>query len=151
MRIRRARAPDLDVIVANNLAMALETEGKGLDPKVARSGARSVLDDEGRGFYLVAESDDRIVGQCMITYEWSDWRDGAFWWIQSVYVSPEDRGRGVFSALFREVERLAKDDGGVVGLRLYVERNNMAAQQAYSRLGMDGSHYIVFESHFTRP
>jgi ribosomal protein S18 acetylase RimI-like enzyme len=148
--VRRAGSLDLDAIVGNNLAMASETEGRSLDPKVARAGVDAVLSDPGKGFYLVVESLGRIVGQCMITYEWSDWRDGVFWWIQSVYVEPEARGRGVFTSLFREVERLAMSDEVVVGLRLYVERNNRLAQGVYSRMGMDGSHYIVFESDFTK-
>ena len=149
LSIRGAVPEDLGVIAENNIATAWETERRRLDSEGARKGVKAVLEDPGKGFYLLAERDGRPIGQCMVTLEWSDWRNGAFWWIQSVYVVPEERGKGVFTALFRELEARAKATEGVVGLRLYVERSNARAQEAYSRLGLDGSRYIVFEDDYT--
>ncbi len=133
------------LIASNNVAMALEAEHKRLDPGTARAGAHAVFADAGRGRYFVAEQDSRVVGQLMITYEWSDWRNGVFWWIQSVYVEPGARRCGVFRALYAHVETLAKADSGVCGMRLYVDRDNHRAQQTYRRCGMHDGGYLVME------
>ena len=125
--------------------MALEAEHKRLDPATVARGVRAVLDDPAHGRYFVAERDSRPVGQLMITYEWSDWRNGNFWWIQSVYVDPPARRSGVFRALYAHVERLAKDDPAVCGIRLYVERENHRAQLTYRHCGMEDAGYVVME------
>jgi GNAT superfamily N-acetyltransferase len=143
--IRHARPSDRARLVEYNRAMAWETEHKQLDEQVLARGVAAVFDDPAKGFYLVADSAGEMVGQLMITTEWSDWRDGWFWWIQSVYVRPEARKQGVFRALFAEAERLARAAGNVVGLRLYVERENANAQRTYQRLGMVDAGYLVFE------
>ena len=143
--VRDATAADADGIARSNVAMALEAEHKQLDPAVVDAGVRAVFDDAARGRYFVAERDGRVVGQLMITCEWSDWRNGLFWWIQSVYVDPSARRGGVFRALYAHVERLARGDGAVCGLRLYVDRDNRRAQETYRRCGMLDSGYLVME------
>jgi len=125
--------------------MAWETEQKKLEETILTRGVAAVLADPLKGFYLVAEVRAEVVGQLMITTEWSDWRNAWFWWIQSVYVRPEHRQQGVFRALFGEAERLALEQGDVIGLRLYVETHNTAARETYRRLGMFDAAYGVFE------
>lgn len=124
--------------------MAWETEGKALDGETVAHGVRAVLDDPSKGFYLVAERDGEPVGGLMVTYEWSDWRNGAFWWIQSVYVEPDARRTGVFRALFASIREQARA-AGAVGLRLYVEVENRRAQHTYASLGMAQCPYHMFE------
>ena len=143
--IRAATPADIETIASFNEAMATETEGKTLDPATIRAGVRGLFARQDLGFYIVAEDGGRIVGQLMITYEWSDWRDGVFWWIQSVYVRPEFRGKGVYRALHAHVRAMAKAAGGVCGFRLYVEKENAAAQATYRRLGMHETHYVLYE------
>ncbi|HQR45198.1 MAG TPA: GNAT family N-acetyltransferase [Thermoanaerobaculia bacterium] len=143
--IRPAAAADAETIASFNEAMAVETEGKALDPATIRAGVGTLLSRPDLGLYLVAEEDGRVVGQLMITFEWSDWRNGVVWWIQSVYVRPECRGRGAYRALHAHVRSRALSDGGVRGLRLYVERENAAAQATYRRLGMRETSYRLFE------
>jgi ribosomal protein S18 acetylase RimI-like enzyme len=145
MRIRGATLADAEVIAAYNAAMALETEHKRLDLAVLRAGVEGAIGHPEAAQYYLADIDGRVVGQLMVTFEWSDWRNGMFWWIQSVYVHPEFRSRGIFGALYRHVERLARD-AGACGLRLYVERENAGAQAAYRRLGMTDSGYLVYEA-----
>jgi len=145
MRIRLARPGDTQAIVDFNAAMALETEGKRLFPEVIGAGVRSLLRRPKAGFYLLAEKQAEIAGVLMITTEWSDWRNGAFWWIQSVYVRPEFRRQGVYRRLYQHVKRLAKNDRRVCGFRLYVERENRRAQATYRALGMAKTRYLVFE------
>lgn len=146
IRVRAARASDLATLVQFNMAMALQTENKVLDPAVLGAGVGAVLAEPRRGFYLVAESDGVVVGCLMITFEWSDWRNGDWWWLQSVYIVPAFRRRGVFRALYAEVERqAAAATPGVVGIRLYVERDNLQAQQTYTALGMHEANYRMFE------
>jgi GNAT superfamily N-acetyltransferase len=145
VKVRPAKRDDIDVLVAFNAAMALETEGKRLDPLRLRAGVTAVFEDPRRGFYRIAEIDGEAVGGLLVTFEWSDWRNADFWWIQSVYVRPESRGRGVFGALYRAIAAEARQ-AGACGLRLYVERDNARAQASYRRLGMDGTHYLMFEA-----
>ena len=146
--IREATIKDADIVSAFNVLMAKETEQKDLDKEVARRGAEALLADRTKGFYLLAELDGRIVGQLMITYEWSDWRNGTFWWIQSVYVVKEYRKQKVFTSLFDDVTARAKSEGTVCGLRLYVEKHNERAKTTYESLGMKQTHYELFEIDF---
>lgn len=144
--IVRAAAPrDAADIARFNAAMALETEHKALDPATLRAGVDAVLADPRHGFYLVAECDGAVAGCLMITYEWSDWRNGQWWWLQSVYVPPESRRRGVFRALYAEVERRLGENADAIGLRLYVERDNAHAQRTYQALGMHETGYLIYE------
>ena len=148
--VRPGAAADLDFIVDCNARLARETEHKQLDIGKLRPGVESLLASPAKGRYFLAELDRRPVGQLMFTTEWSDWRNGFFWWIQSVYVMPEARRSGVFTALFRHLERLAREDAQVCGLRLYVDRANEAAQRTYQRLGLDATHYALMEVEFHR-
>lgn len=142
--IRRGEARDADAIAAFNCAMALETEGKELLPEVIAAGVRGLIGNPGLGFYLIAESSGRVVASLMITTEWSDWRNGVFWWIQSVYVQPEWRRKGIYSRLYRFVKEAAADKG-ICGFRLYVEKDNRTAQSTYRSLGMKETDYLMFE------
>jgi GNAT superfamily N-acetyltransferase len=151
VQLRDARPADLDFLVSGNCHMARETEGVELDPRLVGPGTRAVLEDPALGRYFIAESDGVPVGQLMLTFEWSDWRNGVFWWIQSVYVEPDHRGQGVFGALFRHVARLARASDGVCGLRLYVDRDNRRAQAVYAHLGLHLTHYDVMETVFRGP
>jgi len=144
MQIRLATLADAQVLVEFNCAMAAETESKNLLPEVIGAGVHSLLGNPAAGFYLLAEHDS-AVGSLMITKEWSDWRNGTFWWIQSVYVRPEFRRQGVYKNLYRHVQQLASKDPAVCGFRLYVERENERAQATYGALGMKQTHYLVFE------
>ncbi|RXE56075.1 GCN5 family acetyltransferase [Methanoculleus taiwanensis] len=147
--IREANPTDAEILAENNRATAWETEERELDPVLARKGVEAVLDDPSRGFYLVAEEDGGIVGQCMVTFEWSDWRCGFFWWIQSVYVRKDWRQRGIFSRIYRAVEGEARAREDVVGLRLYVDADNLTARRAYRSAGMQEARYVMFEVDFT--
>lgn len=147
MKIRAANPEDIDTLTEFNLAMALETEDRALDRKRLRKGVEGAIADPRRGFYRIAQVDAEAVGALLVTFEWSDWRNAEWWWIQSVYVKPAQRGRGVFSALFDAVETEARS-AGACGLRLYVERDNLRAQRTYRRLRMDESHYLMYESPF---
>lgn len=148
--IRPAELKDADIIIEFNVAMGKETEDIQLNIDVLKCGVHSILTDSNKGFYLVAQMDKKIVGQLMITYEWSDWRCGFFWWIQSVYVLPEYRQQAVFKNLYQHVYVLAHGDQSVCGLRLYVDRNNERAKKAYENLGMTKSHYEMFEVDFKK-
>ena len=145
MNIRIANAADAASLVEFNQAMALETEVKQLDTDILTSGVEAVFCDQSKGFYVVAEHDERIVGGLMVTFEWSDWRDRWFWWIQSVYILPEARGQRVYSRLYEFVKDRAKQDGHVCGVRLYVENENSHAQRVYEKVGMTASHYLMYE------
>jgi GNAT superfamily N-acetyltransferase len=140
---RGGRRDDANAIVDFQQAMARETEEVTLDRDVVTRGVQAVFDDPSRGRYFVAEAEGRVVASLLITYEWSDWRNGVVWWIQSVYVVPEHRKRGVYAGLYAHVKQTA--DASVKGIRLYVDRRNKPAQEVYRRLGMDGDHYLVFE------
>ncbi len=125
--------------------MALETESVTLDDPTCSNGVAAVFETPALGRYFIAEEDGRVVGSLLITYEWSDWRNGTVWWIQSVYIVPDLRGRGVYAGLYRHVQDLVEADPTVRGIRLYVDRRNASAQQVYTKLGMNGEHYQVFE------
>jgi ribosomal protein S18 acetylase RimI-like enzyme len=145
--IRPGQASDAESIADFNVALAQETEHLALDRAIVLQGVRAALGDSAKGLYFVADAAGRVVGQLMITREWSDWRNGDFWWIMSVYVAPDFRGRGVFKSLFRHVENLARK-GHAAGLRLYVEKQNTGAQKTYSSLGMRMSEYRIMEKGF---
>jgi GNAT superfamily N-acetyltransferase len=143
--IRRAVPADADALADFNIAMARETEGKRLIPAVVGAGVRRMLAEPALGFYLVAEAQGEVIGGLMVTTEWSDWRNGRFWWIQSVYVRPQWRRHGVFRSLYAHLGEAAAREPDVCGFRLYVERENANAQATYRSLGMDGTDYLLFE------
>jgi ribosomal protein S18 acetylase RimI-like enzyme len=145
MNFRRALSSDAATIAAFQVAMASETENLALDFATVTRGVAAVFERAGLGCYFVAEEDGKVLGSLLITYEWSDWRDGVVWWIQSVYVAPEQRGKGVFTKLYEFIKQQALADKSVMGLRLYVEKNNTRAQKAYEKLGMDGAHYAMYQ------
>jgi GNAT superfamily N-acetyltransferase len=147
VRIRPASAADLPFIVQANVALADETEDVRLDPAVLREGVLALLEDRAKGRYFIAERDGRPIGQTMITYEWSDWRNRMVWWIQSVYVMPAERAAGVFREIYAHIRRAAQAEGAG-GLRLYVHTGNARAQAVYAAVGMNGEHYRVFEDMF---
>jgi len=136
---------DATVVADFNLRLAAETEHLQLDPNCVRAGVCALLKDASKGTYFLATDGDVVVGQAMITYEWSDWRNGNIWWLQSVYVRPEFRNKGVFRLLFRHIQELARRQPGVWGLRLYMHSGNDRARAAYASLGMLCTHYQVFE------
>jgi GNAT superfamily N-acetyltransferase len=142
---RDATPHDAAAIIDFQLAMAQETEDVSLDRVILTRGVHAVFDNRSHGRYFVAEADGRVAASLLITYEWSDWRNGVVWWIQSVYVRPEMRGRGVYAGLYEHVKSIADSDERVRGIRLYVDRRNAVAQEVYTRLGMNGEHYLVFE------
>jgi GNAT superfamily N-acetyltransferase len=144
LRVREAAAADLPSIVEYNLRLARETESLALDPATLEAGVAALLADPTKGLYLLAEEKDATVGQLMLTVEWSDWRNGPIYWLQSVYVRDDRRGAGVFRALWEEALRVARERGARA-LRLYVDAGNAAAQEVYKRVGMTPSHYRLFE------
>jgi len=145
IRFRDAVRADRDTIADFQMAMADETEGVALDREVLTRGVAAVFDDPTHGRYFVAESDGTVVASLLITYEWSDWRNGTIWWIQSVYVRPDFRGRRVYTGLYDFLRARVTDDPLIRGIRLYVDQRNTGAQEVYKKLGMDGEHYQVFE------
>ncbi len=152
MTVRLAKPEDAASIESFSAAMALETEGRHLDRERLHDGTMALLQSPARGFFMVAEWEQngnrRLVGQLMITYEWSEWRNGAFWWIQSVYVDPAWRRRGVYRQLHDTVVAIGKSDTKMCGVRLYVARDNRAAQTVYKRVGLAPSMYDVYEDDF---
>ena len=150
--IRAAQMDDAALLAEWGVAMAWETEHKRLDPIFVERGVRAVFEQPARGRYVIAERtvDEAIasVGTLMLTCEWSDWRCGDWWWIQSVYVDPEHRRSGVYRALYEHVLALAKATPEVCGLRLYVERDNANAQRTYASLGMVDAGYAMYEDEF---
>ena len=143
--VRNARLRDIPALTDFNIAMARETENKILSPAKVRAGMRAVLRHPDHGFYLVAELNGLVAGSLLVTKEWSDWRNGVFWWIQSVYVPPQFRKRGIYRSLYDAVKVRAKQSHEVCGCRLYVERNNRAARSVYSKLGMIETEYRIYE------
>jgi GNAT superfamily N-acetyltransferase len=148
IQIRPAEVSDWAVVAEFNSRLASETEGKSLQPEIIEAGVRALLSDSRHGRYFLAISDKTVVGQMMHTREWSDWRNGEIWWLQSVYVLPDYRNRGVFRALYQHIEQLARQSTDVIGLRLYVETHNARAQDAYLRLGFRDASYTVMEQIF---
>jgi ribosomal protein S18 acetylase RimI-like enzyme len=145
IKIRNATLHDLEIIVEFNSAMARETEKIHLNSLTVREGVRNLLTNDELGFYLIADINDKPVEQVLITTEWSDWRNGFFWWIQSVFVHPDFRYKNVYDKLHKKVTKLAITQGNVKGLRLYVDGENSLAQKVYKSMGMKLSHYVFFE------
>jgi len=150
-RIRDATLADAGVIVAANAALARESEGRALDLPTLGAGVRRQLTDPVCGRYFLAERDGQVVGQMLITYEWSDWRNGRWWWIQSVYVAPHARRTGVYRALHEYVRRLARESGEACGMRVFVDRDNPRAHATYTAMGMRDSHYDTLEDDWVAP
>jgi len=142
---RPATRADIATIAEFQLAMALETEALALDRATVIAGTTGVFDQPERGYYYIAVEEGAVIASLLITREWSDWRNGEVWWIQSVYVVPTARRRGIFAGLYRYVQSLIADNPAIRGLRLYVDQTNTAAQKTYTQLGMNGEHYRVFE------
>ncbi len=143
--IRKATARDAATLVAFNKAIARETEHRELRHDVISAGVAALFDNPALGFYLVAEHRDDVVGSLMVTTEWSDWRNGVFWWVQSVYVTSHLRRQGVYRRLYQHAQSLADAEPNVCGFRLYVERDNSVAQQTYGALGMKPTPYLIYE------
>lgn len=143
--IRHATLADQSAIVQFQVEMARETERLELDPVVVEAGVNAVIEDPLKGMYYVACLEGRVIGSMMITNEWSDWRNGNIWWLQSVYILPEFRKNGIFRLMFEFLQRRVTEKREAKGIRLYVDRQNQDAQKVYSRLGMVGDHYLTFE------
>ncbi|PAJ72375.1 GNAT family N-acetyltransferase [Pseudoalteromonas sp. NBT06-2] len=145
MNIRKSQINDLQSLVNFNQAMALETEGQSLDTEQLTLGVQTLLNTPEKGFYLVAEVNNEIVGSLMVTFEWSDWRAKDYYWIQSVYIRPENRRQGIYGKLYQAVKDIAQEQGGAASFRLYVEQDNTSAQNTYKVLGMEQSAYLMYE------
>jgi ribosomal protein S18 acetylase RimI-like enzyme len=143
--IRKAAIHDIETIVSFNANLAKETEGLELNKERLRTGVEAIVLDSSKGNYFVYEHNGEVIGQMMITLEWSDWRNGHFWWIQSVYVHQAFRRKGIFQALYNHVKDLVSNDPSVCGLRLYVEKENTTAQATYQKLGMEETYYLLYE------
>lgn len=143
--IRKARIGDAETIADFNIAMALETEGKSLEKEKISAGVKNLFRHPEYGFYIVAEVDGQVAGCLMVTYEWSDWRNGLFWWIQSVYIHPDCRRKGIYRTMYSFVKKLAFKEKNICGFRLYVEKENINAQRTYTALGMTECQYKMFE------
>ena len=144
IKIREAVKSDIPVIAEFNQALAKETEDIQLNPETLAAGIANALDRD-ECHYFIAKLNGQVIGQTMITHEWSDWRNGIMWWFQSVYVQPEHRGKGVFRTMFEHVEKLARNNPEVKALRLYVMQNNLSGKNTYAALGMTDSGYVVYE------
>jgi len=145
MNIRKATIDDLNALVQFNQAMALETEDLQLDLDTLTKGVGRLIESDEKGFYLVAEVDGEIAGSLMVTFEWSDWRAKDYFWIQSVYIRPQNRRQGIYTKLYQAVKNIAQEHGGAASFRLYVEKENTKAQQTYQALGMHECYYLMYE------
>ncbi len=143
--IRKATRADIQALVDFNTAMAFETEGITLDQHIIKSGVQELFHDPTKGFYIVCEIENSVRACLMITYEWSDWRNGNFWWIQSVYVQKEYRQLGLYKLMYDHIKTTVLKSGEVAGIRLYVDDDNLIAQNVYQKLGMQKSNYQIFE------
>ncbi|NQU26974.1 MAG: GNAT family N-acetyltransferase [Candidatus Marinimicrobia bacterium] len=143
--IRNAQQTDHNIITNNNIALAWETEQSKLDQNIVAAGVKTAFSDSSKGFYLIAEINGNVAGQLMVTREWFDWCNKTIWWIQSVYVLPEFRSNGVYSSLYGQVLQLARNDGTINGIRLYVDADNENAKRIYQKSGMRKSHYLLYE------
>ncbi|HEX2066626.1 MAG TPA: GNAT family N-acetyltransferase [Candidatus Thermoplasmatota archaeon] len=145
LKVRPGRAGDLDHLVHATLGNALESEGLHLDEATARRGVQALLKDPHKGRVFVVEAEGKAVGSAYVTFEWSDWHAAWYWWVQSVFVEPEWRGKHVYTTLYHAIQQAAREAGDVHALRLYVESHNTAALRAYRGLGMQQAPYDVFE------
>ena len=148
MKIAQPTIKDTNSLVEFNIKMAAETENKILDRNTVTHGVKKVINNSEMGYYVIAKDSNKIMGSLMITYEWSDWRNGMFWWIQSVYVEKEYRKQGVYKQMYLYIKEKAKNDKLCTGIRLYVEKENHVAQSVYKKLGMDETFYKLFEVDF---
>ena len=146
IKIRTTTLADAAIISEFNQLMAMETENKKLPQEIIDRGVRRLMQQPEYGFYLIAEINKKVVGTCMVTKEWSDWRDGLFWWVQSVFVKKDSRKQGVYTAMYKEIQTLASAQPDVYGFRLYVEKDNTIAQKTYESLGMKVTDYLLYES-----
>lgn len=135
----------IEIIADFQVKMALETESIHLDQSTVLKGVSAVFNDDSLGQYFIAKDNDKVIASLMITYEWSDWRNAKVWWIQSVFVLPEYRRKGVFSQFYKYIKEIVKEDDNIGGLRLYVDKTNISAQNTYAKVGMNGEHYQLFE------
>ena len=147
INIRNGTPEDADTIAHFQKQMAMETEDKALEDNLIKPGVQAIFESPDKGFYLVAEIEDSVVGSLLVTYEWSDWRNSWFWWIQSVYVEKPHRRRGIYSRLYNEVISKCRKSEQTCGIRLYVEKENKIAQKVYSDLGMCETNYLLYETH----
>ena len=150
MKVSKAQKSDIPEIIQFNINMAMETENKKLDKQTVTKGVHEVFNSPSLGYYIIVKDLSGILGCLMITYEWSDWRNGLFWWIQSVYVKKEYRRKGVFRKMYKFIHEKAISDKKCTGIRLYVENNNSVAQNVYNNLGMVETHYKLFEKDFNK-
>ncbi|MBA3564477.1 MAG: GNAT family N-acetyltransferase [Gammaproteobacteria bacterium] len=149
--IRQATVADVEIVAEYNARLAEETERTQLDGQRLRRGVTAILSDSAKGLYFLAEVDGRAIGQISVTYEWSDWRNGNFWWLQSVYIEAAFRGSGVLKCLFRHLIDLSEVNSSICGLRLYVDKENDPARAVYRRLGFEPAHYTMMELAFNAP
>jgi len=145
LKIREATINDSEAIINFQIAMALETEHLKLDVSTVKKGVRNVFSDFAKGKYFVGEVDGHVVASLMITYEWSDWRNGYVWWIQSVYIEPKFRGLKIFKKMYMYLKEVVKNDDTLIGIRLYVDKTNINAQKVYKKIGMNSEHYQMYE------
>lgn len=149
--VRIGQTQDADALAQANIAMAWETESKRLDPATIARGVRAVLNNPAHGFYVIASSGGEIAGSLLVTFEWSDWRSGLIWWVQSLYVQPRFRRHGVFKRMYGFVKAQASRTPDVCGIRLYVHQGNRTAQKAYAKIGMERTPYRIYEDLFAAP
>lgn len=145
IEVRTASINDLDQLVAFQLAMAYETEGIELDKSTVNKGVEAVLNDISKGQYYVATIDGTVVSSLLTTYEWSDWRNGTVLWIQSVFVKPQFRRKGIYRKMYAHIKQSVEQNPNLKGIRLYADKTNIAAQKTYQNLGMSPDHYVTFE------
>ena len=145
MKIRKATTADTAVIIRFQENLALETENINLEHETVKHGVRRVLEDSSKGFYFVAEEQGQVVGSLLITFEWSDWRNGTILWVQSVYVIKEQRRKGIYKALYSHLQDRISTDPEIKGIRLYADKSNYTAQNVYASLGMTAEHYQLYE------
>ena len=143
--IQKAEVRHIDILIDFQQRLAHESEGVVLNGSTLRKGMEAMFTDPGKGLYYIASDGDEVVGCHMITYEWSDWRNGMVWWLQSVYVKESHRKKGIFKMMYDNVISMIKKDANLIGLRLYVDKSNERAMNVYGAMGMDGSHYTVYE------
>lgn len=143
--VRKARLEDISALIEFQQGLAHETEGIKLDESLLEQGLGAIIKDPSKGFYFVAELQGQPVGCCMVTFEWSEWRNGTVYWLQSVYVKHSHRGAGVFKKLYEHLMTMVASDPKIFGMKLYANKSNTKAHQIYKSLGMDGDHYVMFE------
>ncbi|QIA09525.1 GNAT family N-acetyltransferase [Draconibacterium halophilum] len=145
MVIRQATLNDHKTLVDFQLAMAHETEGIELHRPTVEKGVAAVLNNSTKGNYYVAEINGQVVSSLLTTFEWSDWRNGTILWIQSVYVMPDFRRKGVYRSMYAHIKEKVMQTDDLNGIRLYADKTNAAAQKTYEKLGMNQEHYVMFE------